>query len=195
MVFAREAGGRELTFGVSGLLYKSNVLMYDRQSESLWSQVRAEAVTGPMSGTGLERVPMTITSWKKWRRAYPETLVLSRETGYDRNYDRDPYERYYRSRTGLFSLFSSQPDGGDKEWVVGVVQGGKARAYRVEAVRNGPFLEDRLGGHRLRIELEPKTDQIIVRGGAEGTVVPHVVTYWFVWKDFHPESALFSAAP
>ena len=84
-MYSRQVDDRELSFGVSGLLYKANVLMYDRQTESLWSQVRREAVAGPLTGAKLKVLPSTLTTWKKWRRQHPNTAVLSPDTGHQRD--------------------------------------------------------------------------------------------------------------
>ena len=80
----------ELTFGVSGRLYESNVLLYDHETESLWSQLKEESVTGPMIGTQLAAVPSVLTTWKQWQTHHPETLVLSMQTGHNRNNDYSP---------------------------------------------------------------------------------------------------------
>lgn len=83
MVFNANAKGIR-TFGVSGLLYHSDVLVYDRESQSLWSQILQQAVTGPVAGTRLELLPASHTSWQEWSARYPNTQVLSRDTGYHR---------------------------------------------------------------------------------------------------------------
>lgn len=75
MAFSARVDGRELSFGVSGLLYNSDVLLYDRQSKSLWSQILAEAVAGPMKGHKLEFLPTAHTSWLQWRTRHPLTEV------------------------------------------------------------------------------------------------------------------------
>ncbi len=93
MVYSREVDGKVYTFGISGRLYKSNVLFYDHQTESLWSQLMEQAVTGPLAGKKLRKLDSTRTSWKNWRKMNPQTLVLSTDTGYRRNYQVDPYRQ------------------------------------------------------------------------------------------------------
>jgi hypothetical protein len=97
MAFDPVIEGKRYTFGVSGLLYKSDVLMYDHQTESLWSQIQREAVTGPLAGTRLRLLPLVHTTWQAWRAEHPKTQVLSIDTGFRRDYTRDPYESYARS--------------------------------------------------------------------------------------------------
>jgi len=90
-----KTGQRE--FGVSGMLYNSSVLMYDRggRDESLRSQLRGEAVSGPLSGEVLKLLRVELTSWQSWRMAHPETTVMSTDTGHRRDYRRSPSERYF----------------------------------------------------------------------------------------------------
>ena len=87
--------GKRFTFGVSGKLYKSALVMYDRQTESLWSQILQKAITGPMTGTELSMLPAQHTTWGQWQSQHPGTLVLSPDTGFNRDYGRNPYEEYY----------------------------------------------------------------------------------------------------
>lgn len=189
-MYSRQVDGKELTFGVSGLLYKANVLMYDRHSESLWSQVRREAVAGPMTGTKLQVLPATLTTWEKWQQKHPDTEVLSLDTGYQRDYRRDPYADYYESRRGFFSFFKPGPGDEEKELVVGVTLNGTAKAYPLELLRKKKTLTDTLAGRKLTLTLESATDQIAIRD-ADGNEIPHIAVYWFVWKGMYPESEQF----
>ena len=136
MVFSRKVDARILDFGVSGLLYQSDVLLYDRQTESLWSQVKGGAVTGPMTGTRFRTLPSTVTSWKKWRTKHPDTKVLSRNTGHSRDYAQDPYDDYYARRgAGVWRLFKPGLNEEEKELVAGVEVDGKAIPSQVADVR------------------------------------------------------------
>lgn len=193
VVYSRQVDGRELTFGVSGLLYKSNVLMYDHQTESLWSQVRREAVAGPMTGTELKVLPSTLTTWRKWLRQHPDTVVLSLQTGYDRDYSRDPYADYYESRRGFFSFFKPGPGEEEKALVVGISLDGVQRAYPLDLLRRQERITDTLAGTDLTLSLDPDTDRIHAKD-AEGHELNPMILYWFVWKGMYPESELYSAS-
>lgn len=96
----------DTTLGVSGKLVNSNLIMYDRESDSEWPQILSAAIDGPHEGQGLEEVRVVWTTWENWRDRHPETEVLSRETGYFRNYDRDPYGSY-NPRSGYYADDSS----------------------------------------------------------------------------------------
>ncbi len=185
-MYARRISGDVYTFGVSGLLYRSNVLMYDRQTESLWLQVKRRAVTGPMTGTKLSTLPSTVTTWKKWRNKYPETTVLSFRTGYSRDYSRDPYEGYYRDRRGMFrSFFKAGPGEEEKEIVAGIEIGGSGKAYPLDLVRSKKKIVDSVGGEKVTLVYDDGTDRISATIGEGKDLIP-IVAYWFVWKGIHP---------
>lgn len=181
---------KELTFGVSGLLYKSNVLLYDHETESLWSQIKGEAVTGRMTGTPLEVLPSTLTTWKKWKKRFPETEVLSLDTGYDRDYSKDPYEGYYRRKKGLFSFFTPGPGEEEKELVAGVKIGDFSKAYPLGVLRKRNRVKDRVGEKEITLTFDAETDALSVRD-EEGKNIPYMIVYWFVWKSIHTDSAFF----
>lgn len=189
-MYSRQVNNRELSFGVSGMLYKSNVLMYDRQTESLWSQVRREAVTGPMTGARLKVLPSTLTTWRKWLKQHPQTEVLSLETGHRRDYRQDPYADYYESKSGMFSFFKPGPGEEEKALVAGITLDGEARAYPLELLRREKTLSDTVAGTRLTVTYEPETDQISVRTAAGEELVP-MILYWFVWKGMYPDTVMF----
>ena len=93
-VFDRRINGREYTFGTSGMLRYSNLVMYDHQTESLWQQVIGRALVGDMAGANLKAIPAQIISFEQFRTTYKNGLVLSRTTGHKRNYGRNPYAGY-----------------------------------------------------------------------------------------------------
>ena len=82
------------SLGVSGNLINSNMVMYDRETDSYWPQIAAVAINGPYQGDTLVEHRVFWTSWGKWKKRYPDTQVLSDKTGYIRNYSRDPYGKY-----------------------------------------------------------------------------------------------------
>jgi hypothetical protein len=94
VVYERRVQGSTLEFGTSGMLYQSALVMYDRQTGSLWTQIDGRAVRGAMTGTRLNLVPAQILSFTQWRREYPRGRVLSRATGVDREYGQNPYDYY-----------------------------------------------------------------------------------------------------
>lgn len=189
-MYSRLIDNKIYTFGVSGLLYRSNVLMYDHQSESLWSQVMRQAVTGPMTGKRLEVIPSSLTTWGKWQELHPETTALSPATGHVRDYSRDPYEEYYASRSGLFGFLKGGPGAEEKELVVGVSIDGATRAYRLEGLRSAGQIEDQLAGENISISFDQSTDILTVKGQG-GRTIDHMIVYWFVWKNIFPDTQVY----
>ncbi|WP_418314830.1 DUF3179 domain-containing protein [Piscinibacter sakaiensis] len=193
VVFEPAAGHAESGFGVSGLLYNSDVLLYDRATSSLWSQIMQQAISGPAKGTRLKMLPVTHTSWADWRSRQPSTTVLSTDTGFFRNYRLDPYAGYEQRSALMFDVQNRDDRIGAKEWVLGVEIGGRHKAYpfsvlekRVDA--KGEFA-DRLGGQALRIRFDARHRSAEALD-AQGQVLPTITAYWFAWVAFHPKTEL-----
>jgi hypothetical protein len=109
VVFDRRVRGRTLTFGTTGNLRNSDLVMWDRQTESWWQQLTAEAVVGDLTGTRLAVLPSQMLSWADFQRLYPDGDVLSRDTGVARDYGRNPYEGYDQPGSAPF-LFEGDTD-------------------------------------------------------------------------------------
>ncbi len=183
---------RTLSFGVSGLLFDNDVLLYDRQTESLWSQLKFLAVTGPMIGTRLERLPIEHTSWQDWRAQHPRTEVLSFETGFERDYARDPYLGYDRDPATYFPVSRTDARLAPKSWVVGVERDGHAKAYPFEALGTGAgVLRDTVGGQALLIRFDGAHRTARVTD-TQGRPVAAVTAFWFAWAAFNPGTAVYS---
>lgn len=188
-----EIAGRVLEFGVSGLLYNSDVLMYDRQTKSLWSQIMFQAVTGPMKGIALPPVPVVHTTWADWRQRHPETLVLSLETGFNRNYQVNPYDGYEREESIMFPVRFRSQGYHPKEQVLGLVLDGKAKAYPfVELAKSSGEVGDTLAGNNIRIcySHEHKAAEAF---DAAGRPLPALTLFWFAWYAFHPQTEVYRA--
>ncbi len=132
-------------FGSSGFLYRSNKLMYDRQTHSLWNQFTGRPVVGPLTGSGIELKvrPVTITDWRSWRRRHPDTRVLSLDTGYDRDYRPGrPYGAYFASPELMFP--ARVPDGrlAPKDYVFGLRAGGHEKAWPLSLFEGGKVIND-----------------------------------------------------
>ena len=188
------AGGRRL-FGVSGLLFDSDVLLYDRETESLWSQIAGRAVAGPRLGESLESVPVANTTWEAWRREHPDTRVLSRDTEYSRNYDRDPYAEYAEDEALMFPVRFRSHGLHPKTPVFGLTLGGESRAYPfAEFPESGRYrLEDGLGDAEVTLVVDTEADS--ARAYRSGEEITGLTSYWFAWFTFHPETDLYEGDP
>jgi hypothetical protein len=109
LAFDRRVEGRVVSFGTSGKLYQSDLVMYDRQTESLWPQLEGRAVAGRLTSTTLKPYPVSTVAWGDWRRANSGAWVLSRDTGHSRNYGHNPYVGYDEPDTQPF-LFDQDSD-------------------------------------------------------------------------------------
>lgn len=150
ILYETSASGRNepFVFGSSGLLYRSNKLMFDRQTNSLWNQFTGEPVSGPLahSSIALKTRPVTITTWSEWRARHPGTKVLSLETGHFRNYDSGvAYRDYFASPELMFPTRTDQSRLRQKEQVYGIRLAGGAKAWPLDAFAKKPVINDRIG--------------------------------------------------
>jgi len=192
MAFLADPQGQALSFGVSGLLYNSDVLLYDRQTESLWSQIRRQALTGPLKGQRLQQIPLEHTSWSDWRARYPHTRVLSPDTGYRRDYSRSPYAGYADHDGLMFSVSHRDRRLGPKETVLGVEIAGVAKAYPFSELAKQPGERaDRVGGRDIRVVFDAVNRSGRVYAGRE--LLPSTTGFWFAWAAFHPDTQVYRA--
>ncbi len=192
IAFDAEINGEALEFGVSGLLYNSDVLLYDRQTESLWSQLEYKAISGPMAGKELKVLNTANTTWKNWKEKHPKTLVLSEETGFKRDYSRDPYPGYEASPALFFPVSAQNDDFHPKEMVIGIKINGKSKAYPFsELEKSGKkSIKDRFNGKELEIRYnaESKSAEIF---DAKGKALPAITNFWFAWFAFNPDTSIY----
>lgn len=150
VVFDRRVQGKVLDFGVSGLLRNSDLVMYDRETESWWQQITGEALVGAFNGVRLEAVPSSTISFADFRAAYPEGTVLSRDTGFARDYGRTPYRSYDESGSTPFLFDGTLDERLDPvERVVTVQVGADAAAYPFSRLAEHPAVDDVVGGRPI----------------------------------------------
>ena len=190
MVFDRTIDGMERTFGVSGLLYRSDVLMYDRQTESLWSQLAMKAVSGPSVGKALPWLPIEHMTFKAWREKYPEGQVLSTDTGAQRNYQANAYAAYFASDKTMFPVPHTRSELSIKTPVLGVVIDGKAKAYALSDLSTVKTIKDTVADKPITIHYDEEKQFPLVTNAA-GAPVPSVTVFWFAWQAFYPQTGLW----
>lgn len=187
-----------LTFGVSGLLYNSDVLLYDRRTESLWSQLEHRAVSGTLRGTRLAAVLLRDTTWADWRAQHPGTKALARPRYPDgrmrADYDRNPYEGYVLDRQLMFPVGARDRRFHPKEEVFGLAVGGEAVAWPFsELERMTTPLEDQVGGRRVIVHFDPEHGAAWATG-PDGEPIFGQKAFWFAWYAFNPETQVRLAA-
>lgn len=186
--------GEGRSFGVSGLLYNSDVLLYDRQTETLWSQIMMQAVAGPLAGEKLQMVPTMNTSWGEWKKRYPDTWVLTENTGYQREYSRDPYPGYGQSADVYFDLENEDDRFHPKETVIGIEVNGEFKAYpfsELEKAKN-ETIKDQFQGQEFLINYQQDSQSATI-SNSRNEELPTLTTFWFAWFAFHPETEVFLA--
>ncbi|MBI2285332.1 DUF3179 domain-containing protein [Candidatus Saccharibacteria bacterium] len=194
IVFDPVVDGERVEFGTSGKLWQSNLLMYDRKTESLWSQILGEAVVGERTGDKLNIIPSDIVKFGKWRQLHPDGAVLSRDTGFSRSYGVDPYGDYYTSDGTLFGIKNKDSRLGEKEFVLGLLIGGKAKAFRVESVKKVGRLEDNFAGKQILVEYQQDVDTVrLFEKTPDGSLVRlnPFPAFWFSWAAAHPDTELY----
>lgn len=155
ILFETTVEGRDepFVFGSSGFLYRSNKLMFDRQTDSLWNQFTGEPVTGPLvdSGFKLKIRPLVITTWENWKESNPTTKVLSLDTGHTRDYGSGVvYRDYFASPDLMFpAAVSNEKDLRAKDYVFGIRDFGAAKAWPISAFENMAVINDRVGGRNI----------------------------------------------
>lgn len=150
-VFNRTVDGRTVEFGTSGKLYNSNLVMYDRSSNSLWSQALGEGIVGKYAGIKLDRIPFDVAYWREWKQLYPDTKVLSRDTGSTRPYGADPYGDYYTNNDVLFPVSNHDDRLGLKEIIVGLENGGQIKAYKLQQIEDTKVINDVINGKSVAL--------------------------------------------
>jgi hypothetical protein len=194
VVFDRRLDGETVEFGVSGLLYNSNLLMYDRRSgpagESLWSQLQARAVTGPAAraGSTLTVLPASLLRWEHWRYRHPRTTTLRPDEHLLKRYQRNPYGSYLMSRKLRFPVEPMpEGDGIDPMSRVVVVEAGGERWIRPVAAAGGPpVLVEEVFGMSVRMDLTEPPFSVLITGDGDASTFHG---RWFAWYSQHPEGA------
>jgi hypothetical protein len=205
IVFDRRVRGRLLDFGTTGNLRNSDLVMYDRQTESWWQQFGGEGVVGRYAGARLRQLPARIVSWQTFAKAHPGALVLSRDTGFSRPYGQNPYTGYDDVSSPPFFPVKGLSDTRlpPKERVVFIQRGRAAVAVPFSVLARERPVRVEVGGHRLVVRLVGKASSAldsssIPAGRAVGTaevrergrLVPFSEPFWFAVAAFRPRVVL-----
>lgn len=160
----RVPGRREpFVFGSSGLLYRSNKLMYDEQTESLWNQFTGRPVVGELTGSDIELrvLPVVIASWESWRSDHPDTTVLSLDTGYERDYRPGrPYGEYFASPELMFPVVVRDRRLAPKDRIFALRAGKSQMAWALSLFEGGAVLHDRVDGLDLVLVGDAETETV-----------------------------------
>jgi hypothetical protein len=198
-VFDRRVAGETLEFGVSGLLYNSNLVMYDRRapegngasgrSESLWSQLQARAIAGPAAERGdrLQSLPCALIGWGEWLSLHPQTTVPDRDHRLARRYQQTPYALYFLSDEIRFPVRPQPPAGGPglKERVIAVTTPQGTRAYTFATIADGAgpdgIFRDTVGDTQLSFYFRAQPETVWVSADPPEAIESVVYAFWFAW--------------
>jgi hypothetical protein len=193
MAFTVRFESVDLDFGVSGLLYNSDVLLYDYATGSLWSQLLSKAISGPLKGAEIPAIPAAHTTWRDWKKRHPDTLVLSTDTGFRMNYRNTPYGEYQSKGRLMFPVGNRNSAYRNKELVLGITIDGIEKAYPFKELRKHGVeaFSDSIGDTELTIEWQEK-EKYARALDSNGEEIPTVIVYWFAWYAFHPGTEIFA---
>lgn len=198
VVYDRRVKGQELELGISGLLYNSNVLLYDRtqtRKKSLWSQVKTEAVSGSLVGMSLKTLPLEVTTWADWSSRHPQTEVLSPQTGHRRDYSRTPYGNYFQNTQLMFPVKPLDQRLAAKTPVLGIWSEKTSRAYPLasfEHFRERKQFQQELDGLAFTLEYNPEAKSLRVVRAERG--LEWIYSFWFAWAAFHPNTEILNSS-
>jgi hypothetical protein len=148
------------TFGSSGFLFRSNKLMYDTQTQSLWHSLTGEPVVGPLTHSGIKLavLPVVITTWEDWVRTHPTTVVLDINTGFDRDYTPGkPYGDYFASPDTMFPVSPRDTRLPPKTYVFALRRDNQAKAYPLKLLSQMRVVNDRFAGIPVTLIANAKT--------------------------------------
>lgn len=191
IVFERQVGQRVLDFGTSGKLYQSNLVMYDRQTDTLWSQAEGRAIRGEMFPTRLNIYPSSILEFSKAAELKPDMKVLSTDTGHIRNYKLNPYQGYEESEVIYFPIKNSDERLPAKLLIYGISIDSKFKAYDYDKLIQQRTLMDTLNGHALEITVNAE-DEIIVFDKTANLRIVGFNSYWFSFATHNPDAEIWT---
>lgn len=190
LVFDRNVNGKLLDFGTSGKLYQSNLVMYDRQTKSLWSQILGQSIVGIYAGTDLTQIHFDILAFSE-AKSQPNLKVLSENTGVDRDYRRSPYSAYFESEELMFPVSNMNSKLPAKEfmWVINV--NGVQKAYVYDKLMEKESLKDNINGANINISVgNPRKIRVV--NEETGEIITGFRAFWFSIYTHNPEIEVWS---
>lgn len=187
IVFDRFVNGELLTFGVSGYLWESNLLMFDRENESLWSQAKGESVIGEATGTKLEVVNSELITLEQFKNLYPDGTVLSRDTGHIRAYGFYPYGDYEQNDEYIFPISNTDTRFDGKELLYVVRSGEQSIAFPRSMLLEKGSAEIITDAGIITAQTNQGT---ITVSNASGNILPGYHEMWFSWATHNGENGI-----
>lgn len=192
VAFIPEVAGEMVEFGVSGLLHNSDLVMYDRKTNSLWGQITGRSIMGPQTGQSLKRVYVAQLTWAQASKNFPDLKLLLPPKDSGRNYEKDYYAKYFKSDETMFPVPLKDARLLQKTKVHGFIVDGQPVAVEVEHLAKQTALLTTIKGQEINI-VQKKDGTVHVKNlKTKETYVPNL-TFWFAWYNFHPNTELLNA--
>lgn len=195
--FIRKVNDKPAQFGVSGYLYNSDLIMYDRNEGNLWQQATATAIVGAAARRNeqLKTISTTTTTYDLWKQKYPNTLVLSRDTGIARDYSKYPYGEYSTNEKIKFDVQNYDKSIHPKTDVLGIIlDNGESRAYIVEdlieSISPEQYIIDQTDTVTIKVT-RTLANEFIFEDISNGIELIPLRGYWFSWYAFNPNTQVF----
>jgi len=189
IAYERTIDGEAVEFGTSGKLYNSNLVMYDRKTDTYWSQIDGQAIVGELTGRELTEISIDTVVWRDWKTAHPDSQVLSQKTGFVRSYGTDPYGNYYEDSFLIFPVENQDDRIHAKTVIFGVEVNGKFMAYQEDDLIESGTISDTVGG--VPLTLERDSAGIVKITNDKGEEIVKERDFWFAWYAFHPDTTLY----
>ena len=144
-----------------------------------------------LSGPESHELASAVMKWKAWKERYPNGEVLSTDTGFRRDYNRNPYAEYMQSANTLFPVPTLRRDLPKKTWVMGLLVDGKAKAYQLAYLPPDKVLSDTVNGRDIVIHFDGESMEFEAEYADTREKIPAVMVYWFAWQGFYPDTEIF----
>jgi hypothetical protein len=192
IAFESTIDGEKVEFGTSGKLFNSNLVMYDRKTNTYWSQIGGRAIVGELTGHVLTPVSLETVVWRDWKAAHPDSEVLSQITGFSRPYGVDPYGSYYEDSLLFFPVENQDDRIHPKTVIFGINVDGVFKAYRESDVKEAGSLDDTVNGVTVHVE---RDDAGLVKftNTESGEELVKERDFWFAWYAFHPDTQVYES--
>ncbi len=180
----------ESRFGTSGKLYNSNLVMYDEKTDTYWQQIDGKAIVGDLIGQELKEISIDTVVWRDWKTTHKDSEVLSQNTGFSRQYGKDPYGNYYEDSFLIFDVENQDDRIHPKTVIFGIEVNDIYKAYREDDLIENNIIEDEVEGIKIKIE-RAKDGVVKITDIETGEEIVKERDFWFAWYAFHPETKLY----
>lgn len=190
IAYEGKINGEAVEFGTSGKLYNSNLVMYDRKTNSYWTQIDGLAIVGELTGTRLTPISIDTVVWRDWKEVHSDFEVLSQDTGFRRAYGTDPYGSYYEDSYLFFPVENEDQSIHPKTVIFGIEMNGTYKAYREDDLKDLNTIDDTIDGVRIQVERDD-AGIVSITNLETGEEIVKERDFWFAWYAFHPETGLY----